>query len=242
MTEGKFPVAVTTLQWWEFLSYKTMLFLRLFRRVILAKPFKASVACKEYSAVFLSLWIYEDKTPGRVKSLTQLSVCPMLNPKGRGVKGGSSSSKFFLTIVSAEVSVKDVLCPQAVAVPEVWMATLTHQLTRLCPGSSGLVKPVNIRKSSAYHTGGGVRDGRAASTRAELREPCSHGSGRGQTPPVKNRKNCFCPTGPQQHQGPCRRAGPAFGGLRGSEESQAGLAGPGCGHDLAMVRQRATLR
>lgn len=87
MTEGKFPVAVTTLQWWEFLSYKTMLFLRLFRRVILAKPFKASVACKEYSGVFLSLWIYEDKTPGRVKSVTQLSVCPMLNPKGRRCKG-----------------------------------------------------------------------------------------------------------------------------------------------------------
>lgn len=168
---------------------------------------------------------------------------PNAESEGKRCKGRQQQQqRIFLTIVSAEVSVKDVLCPQAVAVPKVWMATLTHQLTHLCLGSSGLVKPVNIRKSSAYHTGGGVRDGRVASTRAELREPCSHGSGRGQTPPVKNRKSCFCPTGPQQHQGPCRRAGPAFGRLRGSEESQAGLAGPGCGHDLAMVRQRATLR
>lgn len=86
---------VVPLQWWEFLSYKTMLFLRLFQRVILAKLFKASMACKEYSAVFLSLWINQNKTAVRVKCLTQLNVCPMLNLKGRAVRGSSSSSKVF---------------------------------------------------------------------------------------------------------------------------------------------------
>lgn len=44
------------------------------------------------------------------------------------------------------------------------MAALIRQLTRLCPGSSGLVKPVNIKKSSAYHKGGNVRVGRRMST------------------------------------------------------------------------------
>lgn len=166
---------------------------------------------------------------------------PDAESEGKRCKG-RQQQQIFLTIVSAEVSVKYVLCLQAVDVPKVWMATLTHQLTHLCPGSSGLGKPLNIKKSSAYHTGGGVRGGRAASTHAELREHSSHASGYGQTLPVKNRKSCFCPTGPQQYRGPCRRAGPAFGRLRGSKESQAGLAGSGCGHDLAMVRQKATLR
>lgn len=77
---------------------------------------------------------------------------------------------------------------------------------------------------------------------AELREHCSHSSGYGQALPVKNWKSCFCPTWPQQHQGPCRGAGPAFGGAEGSKESQAGLAGSGSGHNLAMVRQKAALR
>lgn len=38
------------------------------------------------------------------------------------------------------------------------------------------------------------------------------------------------------------RADPAFVRLRGSKDSQAGLAGSACGHNLAMVRQKATLR
>lgn len=88
------------------------------------------MACKEYSAVFLSLRINKDKTPVRVKSLTQLNVCPMLNLKGRGVMGGSSSN-FFFSLFSAEISVIDVLCPWAVDVPKVWMATPIHQLTCL---------------------------------------------------------------------------------------------------------------
>lgn len=137
------------------------------------------------SNIVLSSWAWgltKIKTPVRVKCLAQLRVCPMLNLKGRGVRGGSSSSsKCFLAIVSAEVSVKDVLCPQAVDVPKVWVATPIHQLTCFHLGTSGLVKPVNIKKSSAYHTGGGVRDGRATSTPRELRGHCSHSSGFGQT-------------------------------------------------------------
>lgn len=42
--------------------------------------------------------------------------------------------------------------------------------------------------------------------------------------------------------GTLQRAGPAFGGAEGSKESQAGLAGSGSGHNLAMVRQKAALR
>lgn len=40
------------------------------------------------------------------------------------------------------------------------MAALNRQSIRLCPGGSGLVKPVNIKKSSAYHRRGDVRDER----------------------------------------------------------------------------------
>lgn len=72
-----------------------------------------------------------------------------------------------------------------------------------------------------------MRGGRA-NPYTELREHCSHGSGYGQTLPGKNRKSCSCPTGPQQQQGPCRRAGPDFERLRDSKESQAGLVGCAC--------------
>lgn len=50
------------------------------------------------------------------------------------------------------------------------MAALIRQLTRLCPGSSGLVKPIDIKKSSAYHKGGNVRVGRRMSTHAHRAE------------------------------------------------------------------------
>lgn len=48
-------------------SATRLLFIRLSWIVNSAKPFKASTACKEYSAVFLSLWISKDKTTIRVK-------------------------------------------------------------------------------------------------------------------------------------------------------------------------------
>lgn len=116
MTGGKLPVTATS-YWWEFLSYKTAL--RLFQMLISAKPFKASMACKEYSAVFLSLRINKDKTAIRVKCPALLSVWLMLNLKGRGVRTDRQQQQLILTIVSAEASVKDVLCPQAVDVPKV---------------------------------------------------------------------------------------------------------------------------
>lgn len=93
--------------------------IRLFWIVISAKPFKASVACKEYSAVFLSLWINKDKTAIRIKCPARLSVWLMLNPKGRGVRGNQQQQQLILMIVSAEALVKSALCPQAVDVPKV---------------------------------------------------------------------------------------------------------------------------
>lgn len=117
-TEGKFPVTATAPQWWEFLSYKTVLFIRLLWIVISAKPFKASVACKDYSAVFLSLWISKDKTAIRVKRPARLGADWCWIPR-EGVEGGLGQQELILTVVSAEALVKDALCPQAVDVPKV---------------------------------------------------------------------------------------------------------------------------
>lgn len=102
------------------------------------------MACKEYSAVFLSLRINKDKTPVRVKSLTQLNVCPMLNLKGRGVMGGSSSNFFFLSFFSRDFSDRCAL---------LWMCQRSgwpHQSIS-SPAFFWQFWAVNIKKSSAYH-------------------------------------------------------------------------------------------
>lgn len=123
--------------------------------------------------------------------------------------------------------------------PRLWTATPIHQLPHLCPGTSRLVRPGNLRVPQ-HITRGAVRvQGQHPHT--QLGEHCSHGSGYGHTLQSNTGKAAPVP-GPQQYQGPCRRAAPAFGRLRGSQESQAGMAGCGGGHDLAMVRQKVTLR
>lgn len=118
------------------------------------------MACKEYSAVFLSLWINKDKTPVRVKCLVQLNVCPMLNLKGRGVRGGSGSSRFFWLQFQWRFQWK--MC----SAHGLWMfqrsgwphqSTSSPAFVQAAPGLSGL----EISESSAYQTGGGVRDGKA---------------------------------------------------------------------------------
>ena len=116
----KSPLTATTSYLWEFLSYKTVLFVSLFWIVISAKPSKTSGACRECSAVCLSLWISKGKNAIRVRRPARLSACLTLNPKGRGGRGAWQQQQLILTIVSAGASAKDVLCPQVVDVPEAW--------------------------------------------------------------------------------------------------------------------------
>lgn len=216
----------------------SQLFLRLFQRVLLAKLFKASMVCKGYSAVFLSLWINKDKTPVRVKCLAQLNVCLVLNLKGRGVRVGSSSSKFFWLLFQQRFQWK-MLCPWAVDVPRLWTATPIHQLptfVRALAGLSGLAisEFLSISHGVLWGCKGSIHTHSWESIAATALVMVTHFS--------LTQEKLLLSQGPQQYQGPCRRAAPAFGRLRGSQESQAGLAGCGGGHDLAMVRQKVTLR
>lgn len=110
------------------------------------------MACKEYSAVFLSLWINKDKTPVRVKCLAQLNVCPMLNLKGRGVRRSNSSSKFFWLLFQQRSQWK--MC----SAHELWMfqrsgwphrSTSSSAFVRAVPGLAGLEiskNPQHIRQ------------------------------------------------------------------------------------------------
>jgi len=82
------------------------------------------------------------------------------------------------------------------------MAVLICQLTRLCPGSSGLVKPVDIDKSSAYHKGGSVRgaEGRCPHAAEQRESLAAMALVYGQTLSLKTRKSCCRPTRAQQYR------------------------------------------
>lgn len=117
------------------------------------------------------------------------------------------------------------------------MAALNHQLIHLFPGSSGLVKPVNIKKSSPYHERGNVRGERQISTHTAEQHwfMVRHVQSKiGKAVAVL----CGLSSTRDLAEGQVQLSG----GLRGGEDSQAGLAGSGCGHNLATVRHRTTLR
>lgn len=133
-------------------SATSPLFVRLFRMLISAQPFKASMACKEYSAVFLSLRINKDKTAIRVKCLAQLSVWVMLNLKGRCKRGGSAAANFdsrFSRSFSESCG-----CAKGLGWPR-WPVSSPIFVWAVLGLSS-----LSIKKSSAYHKRGSVRDGR----------------------------------------------------------------------------------
>lgn len=116
------------------------------------------------------------------------------------------------------------------------MAALNRQRIRLCPGGPGLVKPVNIKKSSAYHKRGNVRDER-------------------QIPAHTAEQHWFTVRHVQSKIGQAVAVLCGLSRTRDLAEGQVQLLGavrqrglPGWAggvwlwHDLAMVRHRATLR
>lgn len=243
MTEGRFPVTVTTLQWWEFLSYKTMLFLRLFQRVILAKLFKASMACKQYSAVFLSLRINEDKNPCQGEMPRSASCVPNAKSEGERCKRRQQQQQqmFFGYCFSRGFSERCAL-PTSCGCAKGLGGHTNPPAHLLSSGHFWACQACKYQKvlSISHRWGCEGWKGNVHTQRTEraLQPQLWFWSDTS----VKHRKSCSYPTGPQQYQGPCRGADPAFGSLRGSKEPQAGLVGSGCGHDLAMARQKATLR
>lgn len=150
MTEGKVPISVhlvvvgVSLPCSSSGQDKVIIWI-----VISVKPFKASVACKEYSTVLLSLGISKDKTAVMVRCPARLNVRLMPNPKGRGGRGNPPAAahcdNHFSRSAGEMCSAHKLYVCQ-----EPRVAVLTSQLTHLRPGGSGPAKPVNIKKSSAY--------------------------------------------------------------------------------------------
>lgn len=82
--------------------------------------------------------------------LPSAQCVPRAKSGGKGCKGKQQQQQqIFFVIISAEISAKDVLCPRALD------GHTDPPPPCLCPGSSRLVRPVNIRIPQHITQGGG---------------------------------------------------------------------------------------
>lgn len=171
------------------------------------------MASNEYSVVFLSLWVNQENITIEVKRPVHLSALQMLSPKGRGVSCLSSSWVWWSFYQSFSEGHAPSAVPDCLSVgrplPSGWPLWLYL-------GCSGLVKPENIKKSSAYqkhcdvgnerwtptHCRAAWEPGRTDQTALAYTQKLS----------IKHTKSCCCPTGALQwdlERG--RKAGSALG-------------------------------
>lgn len=202
-------------------------------RLFQTQPFKGIMAPNKYSIVFLSLWVNQDNVTVRVRRPIHLSALQRLNPKERGASCLGSSWVCWWFYQSFSEGRAPSAAPDCLGVG--WPLPSSRPLL-LCPGSSGLVKPENIKKSSAYQKHCHVGNERWTPTHSRAaREPSRTDQtvlAYTQKLSIKHTKSCCCPMGALQwdvERG--REAGSALGG-----------ASCGGGHGLAAVRHRATLR